>query len=369
MLAILVESALRSFLLGSIVWVGLRLFRVRNPKVHMASWLLVLIASLLMPLLMHWMTFTITVDPVQVSAPGALPPMKTLLPEPSYASPTSEPGIPDIIPGESSIAINWYGLALVVYGLVCAALLLRLAVGAYLTWRLVRAAKPLTEHWTANSDVRVSNSIGGPVTFASTILLPPECYEWDLPKRQAVLAHEGAHVANLDFYVLLLASLNRALFWFSPFAWWQLIQLAELAEIVSDARALEVLEDRLSYAEILLDLARSVRPIPAGLEMARAFTIRARIERILSVTIAPAKVGWQKRVCIAATVLPVVIVCAVTVARIRHRSCGRSIESGRSSATCLLLFTGPDIRLCCLPGGRRPFWAINWAAKVAVVDR
>jgi beta-lactamase regulating signal transducer with metallopeptidase domain len=314
MLAILVESALRSFLLGSIVWVGLRLFRVRNPQVHMASWLLVLFASLLMPLLMHWMTFTITVDPVQVSAPEDLPPMKTLLPEPSHASPTSEPGIPDITRGEGSIAINWYGLALVVYGLVCAALLLRLAVGAYLTWRLVRAAKPLTEPWIANSDVRVSNSIGGPVTFASTILLPPDCYEWDLPKRRAVLAHEGAHVANLDFYVLLLASLNRALFWFSPFAWWQLIRLAELAEIVSDARALEVLEDRLSYAEILLDLARSVRQIPAGLEMARAITIRARIERILSATIAPAKVGWQKRFYIAAAIFPVAIASAATIA-------------------------------------------------------
>jgi bla regulator protein blaR1 len=313
MLAILIESALRSFLLGSIVWVGLRLFRVRNPQVHMASWLLVLIASLLMPLLMHWMTFTITVDP-QVSAPEDLPPMKTLLPEPSYASPTSEPGIPEINRSESNVAVNWYGLASVVYGLVCAALLLRLAVGAYLTWRLVRAAKPLNESWVAKSDVRVSNSIGGPVTFASTILLPPECYEWDLPKRQAVLAHEGAHVANFDFYFLLLASLNRALFWFSPFAWWQLIRLAELAEIVSDARALEVLEDRLSYAEILLDLARSVRRIPAGLEMARAITIRARIERILSATIAPAKIGWQKRFYIAAAILPVVIASAATIA-------------------------------------------------------
>ena len=70
--------------------------------------------------------------------------------------------------------------------------------------------------------MRVSDVVGGPVTFGSTILLPPQCSEWDLLKRQAVLAHEGAHVANRDFYVLLLASLNRAVFWFSPFAWWHL---------------------------------------------------------------------------------------------------------------------------------------------------
>ena len=39
-------------------------------------------------------------------------------------------------------------------------------------------------------------------------------------------------------------------------------------------RALEVVEDRLSYAEILLDLVQHVRRAPAGLEMARACTVR-----------------------------------------------------------------------------------------------
>jgi hypothetical protein len=192
-------------------------------------------------------------------------------------------------------------------------LLLRLAVGIYLTWRLARAAKPMNEPWAANSNVRVSHVIGGPVTFGSTILLPPQCFDWDLAKRQAVLAHEGAHVANRDFYVLLLASLNRAVFWFSPFAWWQIIRLAELAEIISDARALEVFEDRLSYAEILLDLVRNVRRAPAGLEMARACTVRARVERILAATAAPAKAGWRKRLWTAAAILPVVIVSAGTI--------------------------------------------------------
>jgi bla regulator protein blaR1 len=37
MLAILVESALRSFSVGSVVWAGLSLLRVRNPHVHMTS--------------------------------------------------------------------------------------------------------------------------------------------------------------------------------------------------------------------------------------------------------------------------------------------------------------------------------------------
>ena len=51
MLAILAESALRSLLLGSAVWVGLNLLRVRNLHVHMICWVTVLAASLAMPLL------------------------------------------------------------------------------------------------------------------------------------------------------------------------------------------------------------------------------------------------------------------------------------------------------------------------------
>ena len=136
--------------------------------------------------------------------------------------------MPVAAPGMGHAAINWLAVATAIYAFIAGMLLLRLAVGISLTWRLVRAAKPMSEPWTADWSVRVSNVIAGPVTFGSTILLPPQFSDWDALKRRAVLAHEGAHVANRDFYVLLLASLNRAVFWFSPFAWWQSIRLAEL---------------------------------------------------------------------------------------------------------------------------------------------
>ena len=78
--------------------------------------------------------------------------------------------------------------------------------------------------------------------------------------------------------------------------------------------ALEVVEDRLSYAEILLDLVQHVRRAPAGLEMARACTVRARVEHILAATTAPAKLGWRKRIGTAARILPVVVVSAGSIA-------------------------------------------------------
>ena len=76
------------------------------------------------------------------------------------------------------------------------------------------------------------------------------------------------HVAHADFYVLLLATLNRAVFWFNPLAWWQLIRMAELAEIISDDAALETLDDRPSYAGILLDVAGGPQEAPVAIAMA-----------------------------------------------------------------------------------------------------
>lgn len=316
MLTILAESALRSLVLGSVVWIGLNLLRVRNPHVQMTSWVMVLVASLAMPLLMHWTTVTVTLDALPAPAPEALWPTNSPLTnpaEPLGSSLPPDPGMPAAPLGANYAAVNWLAVATAAYACVAGLLLLRLAVGFYLTWRLVRAAKPMSEPWTADWSVRVSNLIAGPVTFGSTILLPPQFSDWDVLKRRAVLAHEGAHVANRDFYVLLLASLNRAVFWFSPFAWWHLTRLAELAEIISDTRAIEVLDDRLSYAEILLDLVQHVRRAPAGLEMARASTVRARVERILAATAAPAKLGWRKRLWTAVAVVPVVVVSAGSI--------------------------------------------------------
>jgi len=314
MLAILAESALRSVVLGSAVWVGLHLFRVRNPHVHMTTWAVVLVASLAMPLLMHWTTVTVPVAPSVIEAPARLWPA-TVEPIDAPLPPLAQtPAIAAPVLHATPAAFNWSGLATAIYLGVAGLLLLRLAIGLRLTWRLTRNAKRLHAPWVADADVRVSAAVSGPVTFGSTILLPPDYREWDVAKRQAVLAHESAHVANRDFYLLLLAAINRTVFWFSPFAWWQSFRLAELAEMISDARALEIVDDRLSYAQILLDLVQHVRQAPAGLQMARACTVRHRVERILDGSAAATAAGWRKRLGTAAATTPMVIVCALTIA-------------------------------------------------------
>jgi hypothetical protein len=335
MLALLIESALRLLLLGGAVWLGLKLLRVRNPHVQMTVWSVVLVASLAMPLLMRWVTVPLPASPAPpqlariVWASPALPlslPFVATAPSPAWQAPM-EPTAHALTPpaslppaaaaprfDASSGAFDWRLAATAVYVAVAALLLLRLLLGLVLTWRLARNARPIAEAWAPGLNVRVSDAVSVPVTFGSTILLPPECAQWDGAKRCAVLSHEGAHVAHGDFYLLLLAALNRAVFWFSPFAWWQFTRLAELAEAISDDAAIAALEDRPSYAGILLDVARKAPHAPPALAMARPRTVRRRVERILGATMVPASVGWRARALIALALLPVVGLAAATFA-------------------------------------------------------
>src|SRR2546430_2597265 len=80
------ESTVGTVLLGGVVGIGLNLFRVRNPHLHMTAWAMVLAASLSMPLLMHWTTVTVTVDALPLPAAERLWPAGG-----SWGNPSPEP--------------------------------------------------------------------------------------------------------------------------------------------------------------------------------------------------------------------------------------------------------------------------------------
>jgi beta-lactamase regulating signal transducer with metallopeptidase domain len=130
-----------------------------------------------------------------------------------------------------------------------------------------------------------------------------------------VLSHEQSHIDQGDFWILLVASLNRAVFWFNPLSWWLLRRLTELAEIISDDAAIEAIGDPPGYAEILLDIARRARPIAAGVAMARPRTLRRRVERILAATAPGPPMSRPRRMLLALGLLPIVALSVITIAR------------------------------------------------------
>jgi len=307
MLAIVLDGAVRSALLLVVVLLALKALRVRNPHVLMAAWQMVLAASLSMPLL-------VALARLALPAPGLA--LAEILPTDlaSRVAPMlAAPALPETASNSEPPAVDWLAIASWLYVAVAGWLVLRWLLGCLLMWRLCRSAAPVWEDWTDGRDIRVHPAIAVPATFGSTILLPLSHAGWDMTQRRAVLAHEHAHVRRADFYVLALASLNRAVFWFNPLAWWLHDRIADLAETRSDAAAIQDIGDRVRYAEILLGFAGGTTRSAVTLAMARTRTVRHRVERILGESLLPGKMDWRTWGALAAGIVPLTAIAAGTV--------------------------------------------------------
>lgn len=307
MLETLASAALRTLLLALLVELCLRTLRVRHAQLLLAAWTAVMVASLVMPILERWAPITVLL-PVDLSVPDA-----TLS---SIEGPNTRP-----IEGVAArVAVPVHGepvwrLCLTGgYLIVAAAMLFRLLVGLVLSWNLWRTARPVRDGWAAGGHVRASAVISTPVTVGASVLLPSDCIAWAAATQRAVLAHERAHIAGGDFFVLLLSQLNRAIFWFNPLSWWLHRGLTDLTELVSDDAAIVALGDGPRYAAILLDMAHRWRPVLGGVAMARPSTVSRRIERILAQDNRPARVSRRKRAACALTVAPLALTAAISIA-------------------------------------------------------
>jgi beta-lactamase regulating signal transducer with metallopeptidase domain len=307
MLAIVIEAAIRSSVLIVAIWIGLKALRISNPHILMSTWRLVLIACLASPFMVGRPIFSVGAD---------VPPALLLLTGDMSISSLAFDLAPASVRQHGAISqhFDWRLLATSIYLLVAGWLLLRLAIGTALGWRLRISADPIYEDWTAGKDVRSSSAIKAPGTFGSTILLPEHYSTWDAVDRRAIMVHEDSHVRRGDFYLLLLAAINRAAFWFNPLAWWLHGQIIYLAEARSDAAAIEDIEDRIRYAELLVRLGHG--PISSTLlAMARSETVARRVEQLLAETRLPRKIDWKASATIIACVLPLVAISSGVVAQ------------------------------------------------------
>ena len=317
MLATIIEAAIRSSVLIVVIWMGLKALRTNNPHSLMSIWRLVLLTSLASPFIVGIPILSIGFD---VPSPllilvgdGPLPWLDA-----NFA--------PDSLQNQSELSqrFNWGLLAVSIYLLITGWLLMRLVIGTAIGWRLQQCAHPIDEDWTAGKDVRSSPMIKAPGTFGSTILLPEHYRGWDALDRRAIMAHEESHVRRGDFYLLLLAATNRALFWFSPLAHWLNSQIVYLAEVRSDAAAIEDIGDRIHYAELLLRLKHGPRG-STNPAMAKSETVARRVEQLLAETHLPRKISWTMRVMTIASILPpaTISIGLVTQASSLQKACTR----------------------------------------------
>lgn len=263
MITALLEAALRGGILLAVVWVLLKAFRVSDPAVEKNTWTVIVAAALVMPML-SWLA-DLTASPLRmVSA--------TLLPSGTVASTSALTGIAS---GELRSRLEL--LCAPIYVVVTAVLLAKFVIGLFIGLRLRRRAAAVPERHEGTIDLRVSAAIRSPASFASTILLPPGYETWDSATLATGVAHEQAHIRNLDCYRLWLAALYRAIFWFDPLAHWLHWSLRELSELTSDEAAAAVAGDRAAYVATLKQMASLPHLIPSTLAMADSSSLCRRM--------------------------------------------------------------------------------------------
>jgi TonB family protein len=301
-LELMIAAGLGSLCLALLLGAALWLLRVRNPHLQRSAWCAVLAAALAMPLLM-------------------------LL---ARAQPLGLPAIAgaEIVRSTTQAATRWQDGALYLYSAVALLLLLRLSWALVRAFDLRRRATRVDTPWAYALDVRATDQLAAPVSIGSAILLPAQYQQWTDAQLRAVVVHESSHIRRGDFLMMNLAQLHRALFWFSPLAWWLPSRLGLLNEHLSDDAAMAALEDRADYARMLLDFTSVRQPHVSAIAMARPATVSQRVERILSADcMAPRPSTAARALLVMAVVTPALFIAAQAQVALRPSVLDREPKS------------------------------------------
>ncbi|MGI8706211.1 MAG: M56 family metallopeptidase [Sphingomicrobium sp.] len=161
---------------------------------------------------------------------------------------------------------------------------------------LARAQKRMGfKHGTA---LLTSNELPSPISWGvvrPVILLNAEAAE-SHGEAEAIITHELAHVAHLDWAKLLLARIAVAIFWFNPFAWLLAREAHQLREEAADDAVLATDIEDTDYAKLLVGVARhECRGLLIGAHgVAPAKnSLTRRVKRVLDGAVKRAPGGWR----------------------------------------------------------------------------
>ena len=115
------------------------------------------------------------------------------------------------------------------------------------------------KHGTA---LLTSNELSSPISWGlmrPVILLNTRAVEAS-GEAEAIIAHELAHVARMDWAKLLLARVATALFWFNPLVWLLAREAHQLREETADDAVLAADIADTDYAQLLVGVARHECP-------------------------------------------------------------------------------------------------------------
>jgi bla regulator protein blaR1 len=275
-MTVLIAIALKSLLVAGLTLLVLRLMKGRSAAerstvAHVG--LLALLVVAFAPLVLSWNVETPALF-------GQAPAVEATVQAPAPAATQVTATIPTrnvpavVVPAKMSISPA--AAATAVYALPAAVLLFitLLALGRLLTLRaradvlvdgtwlsaLARAQRRMGfKHGTA---LLTSDELSSPISWGlmrPVILLNRRAVEAS-GEAEAIIAHELAHVARMDWAKLLLARVATALFWFNPFVWVLAREAHQLREETADDAVLAADIADTDYAQLLVGVARHECP-------------------------------------------------------------------------------------------------------------
>ena len=164
------------------------------------------------------------------------------------------------------------------------------------------------KHGTA---LLVSDELRSPISWGllrSTIVLSPKAVQ-AVGEAEAIIAHELAHIARLDWAKLLASRVACALFWFNPLVWMLARESHQLREEAADDAVLMADIDGPDYATLLVGAARhdNKAALMAAHGVAPSHgSLKRRITRVLDASLkrGPASASW--------VLMSLVVLAAVT---------------------------------------------------------
>jgi beta-lactamase regulating signal transducer with metallopeptidase domain len=275
---VLIGIALKSLLIAGVALGLLALMKERSAAER--SWvahigLLALVLLALAPLVLPSWTVEAPALLGQVSAP----PPQVELSASSAAATTSAATIQPLAPAvqqPSRMSISAIAATMAIYAVPAALLLFvtLLALARLIALR-ARADVLVDGHWLSalaraqrrmgfkhGTALLTSNELSSPISWGlmrPVILLNSRAVEAS-GEAEAIIAHELAHVARMDWAKLLLARIATALFWFNPFVWVLAREAHQLREETADDAVLAADIADTDYAQLLVGVARHECP-------------------------------------------------------------------------------------------------------------
>jgi len=278
---VLIGIALKSLLIAGLTLGLLKLMRSRSAAerswvAHIGLFALVIMAfaPMVLPTLPVETPALFTTAPETTSiadtAPTTSNKANNVLPAaPATATATPQPAamLPALSPTAATMAL--YAVPAAILLLITFLALARLIalqaradvlVDGHWLSALARAQKRMGfKHGTA---LLTSNELASPISWGvvrPVILLNSRAVE-AADEAEAIIAHELAHVARLDWVKLLLARVATALFWFNPLVWVLAREAHQLREETADDTVLASNIVDTDYAQLLVGVARHECP-------------------------------------------------------------------------------------------------------------